>query len=196
MPSVLPAGEPAPEDGSLPGASLEGLGSRPFGFYVHVPFCTVRCGYCDFNTYTASELGDVPGASRASYADAAVAEVRLARQVLGDADVRVDTVFFGGGTPTLLPPEDLVRVVAAIDAEFGLAPDAEVTTESNPDSVDAAALATLRAGGVNRVSFGMQSSVSHVLRVLDRTHDPARVPQVVDWARAAGFDQVSLDLIY
>ena len=196
MPSVLPEGEPAPADGSLPASALAGLGTRPFGFYVHVPFCTVRCGYCDFNTYTASELGDVPGASRTSYADAAIAEVRLARRVLGDVDLPVDTVFFGGGTPTLLPPHDLTRIVAAIRDEFGLADGAEVTTESNPDSVDAQDLARLREGGVNRVSFGMQSSVSHVLRVLDRTHDPLRVPAVVRWAREAGFDQVSLDLIY
>jgi len=196
MPSVLPEGEPAPTDGSLPASALDGLGTRRFGFYVHVPFCTVRCGYCDFNTYTASELGSVPGASRTSYADAAIAEVRLARRVLGDADVPVDTVFFGGGTPTLLPPRDLTRIVAAIRDEFGLADGAEVTTESNPDSVDADDLARLREGGVNRVSFGMQSSVSHVLRVLDRTHDPRRVPQVVRWAREAGFGQVSLDLIY
>src|SRR3954466_13908896 len=113
MPSVLPEGEPAPEDGSLPASALDGLGERPFGFYVHVPFCSVRCGYCDFNTYTAAELGDVPGASRAPYADAAVAEVRLARRVLGDVDVPVSTVFFGGGTPTLLPPEDLAKVIGA-----------------------------------------------------------------------------------
>ncbi len=105
-------------------------------------------------------------------------------------------MFFGGGTPTLLPPHDLTRVVSAIRDEFGLQPGAEVTTESNPDSVDAEALTVLREGGINRVSFGMQSAVSHVLRVLDRTHDPARVPQVVRWAREAGFDQVSLDLIY
>ena len=196
MPSALPEGDAAPADGSFPASALHGLGTRPFGFYVHVPFCRVRCGYCDFNTYTASELGDVPGASRATYADAAVAEVRFARRVLGAADVPVSTVFFGGGTPTLLPPEDLTRVVAAIDEEFGLAPDAEVTTEANPDSVTADDLAGLREGGVNRVSFGMQSSVSHVLRVLDRTHDPERVPQVVAWAREAGFEQVSLDLIY
>jgi len=196
MPSVLPEGDPAPEDGSLPGSALAGLGSRPFGFYVHVPFCRVRCGYCDFNTYTATELGDVPGASRASYADAAIDEVRFARTVLGDVDVPVQTVFFGGGTPTLLDPADLARVVAAVDDEFGLAADAEVTTESNPDSVDAGALARLREGGVNRVSFGMQSAAPHVLSVLDRTHDPDRVPRVVEWARRAGFEQVSLDLIY
>ena len=196
MPSVLPEGEPAPVDGALPAAALEGVGKRAFGFYVHVPFCTVRCGYCDFNTYTASELGDVPGASRASYADAAIAEIRLARRVLGDADVPVRTVFFGGGTPTLLPPDDLTRIVKAIDDEFGLEAGAEVTTESNPDSVDAADLRRLREGGFNRVSFGMQSAVPRVLSVLDRTHDPRRVPQVVQWARDAGIDQVSLDLIY
>ena len=196
MPSALPDGEPVPADGSLPATALAGLGQRPFGVYVHVPFCTVRCGYCDFNTYTATELGDVPGASRTSYADAAIAEIRMARQVLGDADLPASTVFFGGGTPTLLPPADLARIVGAVRDEFGLDADAEVTTESNPDSVDRRALDALRAGGINRVSFGMQSSVPHVLAVLDRTHDPLRVPQVVDWARAAGFDQVSLDLIY
>jgi putative oxygen-independent coproporphyrinogen III oxidase len=173
---------------------MAGLGTRPFGFYVHVPFCRVRCGYCDFNTYTATELG--PGASQAGYADAAVAEVRFARRVLGDADVPVSTVFFGGGTPTLLPPADLTRVVAAIGEEFGLTADAEVTTESNPDSVSAEDLARLRRGGINRISFGMQSAVPHVLDVLDRTHDPRRVPRVVQWAREAGFEQVSLDLIY
>ena len=199
MPSALPEGEPAPGDGSLPSWAREGAGKRPFGFYVHVPFCRVRCGYCDFNTYTATELGapgEAPGAGLSTYADAAIAEVRQARRVLGEVDVPVQTVFFGGGTPTLLPPRDLSRILAAVDAEFGLVDGAEVTTESNPDSVDARALAELRDGGVNRVSFGMQSSVPHVLRVLERTHDPSRVPQVVGWARAAGFEQVSLDLIY
>ncbi len=196
MPSTLPEGDPAPSDGALPDHALEGLGTRPFGFYVHVPFCTVRCGYCDFNTYTATDLGDAPGASRASYADAAIEEVRLARKVLGPVEVPVSTVFFGGGTPTLLPPGDLTRVVAAIEAEFGLVAGAEVTTESNPDSVTAADLAALRRGGINRISFGMQSAVPHVLAVLDRTHDPERVPKVVQWARDAGFESVSLDLIY
>ena len=165
---------------------------------MHVPFCTVRCGYCDFNTYTATELGSAgrPGASRETYADAAVAELRLARDVLAGVDRPVDTIFFGGGTPTLLPPEDLARIVATVREEFGLAPDVEVTTEANPDSVGPAELQALRAGDVGRISFGMQSSVRSVLRVLDRTHDPERVPQAVSWARDAGFEQVSLDLIY
>jgi putative oxygen-independent coproporphyrinogen III oxidase len=196
VPSSLPAGDPAPPDGSLPESALAEVGQRPFGFYVHVPFCTVRCGYCDFNTYTAAELGDQPGASRATYAEAAIAEIRQARRVLGDRDLSVDTVFFGGGTPTLLPAADLAAVRSAIAAEFGLSRDAEVTTEANPDSVAAWDLEALRESGFTRVSFGMQSAVDHVLHTLDRTHDPLRVPAVVEWSRAAGFDEVSLDLIY
>ncbi|WP_185995847.1 radical SAM family heme chaperone HemW [Nocardioides campestrisoli] len=198
MPSALPAGEPAPEDGSLPPESLVGAGERPLGVYVHVPFCRVRCGYCDFNTYTPGELGEVGGATVASYADSVVAELRLAGRVLGEESARrpVSTVFLGGGTPTLLPPDDLATVLAAIDRELGLAPDAEVTTEANPDSVTPAGLARLREAGYTRVSFGMQSAVGHVLEVLDRTHDPARVPLAVEWARAAGFEEISLDLIY
>jgi putative oxygen-independent coproporphyrinogen III oxidase len=199
MPSALPTGEPAPADGALPDEALAELGRRPFGFYVHVPFCTVRCGYCDFNTYTAEDLGrtaDARGASRATYAEAAIDEIRFARRALGDVDVPVSTVFFGGGTPTLLAPGELGSVLAAIGAEFGLAPDVEVTTEANPDSVALWDLEELRQVGFDRISFGMQSDVPHVLATLDRTHDPLRVPAVVGWARSAGFDQVSLDLIY
>jgi putative oxygen-independent coproporphyrinogen III oxidase len=165
---------------------------RALGVYVHVPFCTVRCGYCDFNTYTADELGE--GATRASYADTAIAEIVRAGEQLGRRPV--ETVFFGGGTPTQLPSADLVRILAAIDDVLGLAGGAEVTTEANPDSVTPASLATLVTGGFNRISFGVQSAVPHVLATLERTHDPAGVPQAVRWAREAGFEQLSVDLIY
>ncbi|WP_316521366.1 radical SAM family heme chaperone HemW [Kitasatospora brasiliensis] len=197
MPSALPDGEPVPSDGSLPAPALAGLGSRPFGFYLHVPYCASRCGYCDFNTYTATELrssGTV--ASQETYADNVVAEIRLARKVLGGADLPVETVFLGGGTPTLLPARDLVKMLAAIREEFGLAEGAEVTTEANPESVDPAYLAELREGGYNRISFGMQSARPHVLQLLDRHHTPGRPEACVAEARAAGFEHVNLDLIY
>ncbi|HQR27329.1 MAG TPA: radical SAM family heme chaperone HemW [Nocardioides sp.] len=196
MPSVVPAGEPVPADGRLPEQALAELGTRPFGVYVHVPFCAVRCGYCDFNTYTAAELGSAPGTARGRYVEAVLAEVRLAGRVLGDRVPPASTVFFGGGTPTLLDPDDLGRVLAAVSEELGLAPGAEVTTEANPDSVTPEALGRLHEHGVTRISFGMQSAVPHVLATLDRSHDPQRVPEAVAWAREAGFDQVSLDLIY
>ncbi|HEV7824379.1 MAG TPA: radical SAM family heme chaperone HemW [Mycobacteriales bacterium] len=193
MPSALPEGDPVPTDGALPASALDGASERLFGLYVHVPFCRTRCGYCDFNTYTATELGG--GASQASYADTVISEIRLARRVLGDRPA-ARTVFFGGGTPTLLPPGDLARILAALREELHLAPDAEVTTEANPDSVTPASLAALREAGFTRVSYGMQSAVPHVLATLERTHDPERIPDVVEAARAAGFAGVNLDLIY
>ncbi|MFI8457774.1 radical SAM family heme chaperone HemW [Kitasatospora sp. NPDC085464] len=197
MPSALPDGEPVPSDGSLPAPALDGLGSRPFGFYLHVPYCASRCGYCDFNTYTATELRSSGAvASQETYADNVVAEIRLARRVLGDAQLPVRTVFLGGGTPTLLPARDLVKMLAAIREEFGLADDAEVTTEANPESVGPAYLAELREGGYNRISFGMQSARPHVLQLLDRHHTPGRPEACVAEARAAGFEHVNLDLIY
>ncbi|CAN7371400.1 radical SAM family heme chaperone HemW [Arthrobacter sp. LjRoot78] len=196
MPSVLPLGDPAPSDGLLPPQAADGAADRAFGLYVHIPFCAVRCGYCDFNTYTATELGG--GASQDAYASTAISEVRLAAEVLktsGLPDRRMSTVFFGGGTPTLLPAEDLARILGAAIEVWGLEPGAEVTTEANPDSVTPESLQLLADAGFTRVSFGMQSAVPHVLKVLDRTHTPSRVPQVVRWAREAGL-AVSLDLIY
>ena len=194
MPGTLPAGEPVPTDGALPAGATASLGRQPFGIYVHVPFCRTRCGYCDFNTYTATELG--AGASRDSYPGLAVAEVRFARRVLGATRLPVTSVFFGGGTPTLLPPAALAEILRAVDGEFGLAADAEVTVEANPETVDERALAALRASGMTRISLGMQSAVPHVLAVLDRVHEPGRPARCAQWARAAGFAHVSLDLIY
>ena len=169
------------------------MSRRPLGFYVHVPFCATRCGYCDFNTYTAEELG--AGASRSTYADTVISEIRWARSQVRD-DRPVATVFVGGGTPTLLGADDLVRILDAIDAEFGLEPGAEVTTEANPDSVSPAMLHELRDGGFTRVSFGVQSLAPHVLEVLERTHTPGRALEAIGQARAAGFAHVSADLIY
>jgi len=193
MGGPLPLGDPAPTDGRLPD-DLTIDPSVDFGIYLHVPFCRVRCGYCDFNTYTASELR---GARQDDFADTLAAEVRLAGGVMDATGGRrtASTVFFGGGTPTLLPPGDLARMLDAVRAEFGIAEGAEVTVEANPDTVDDAVVETLAAAGVTRVSIGMQSARPHVLAALDRTHDPANVSTAVAAARRAGLD-VSLDLIY
>ncbi|TFD63869.1 radical SAM family heme chaperone HemW [Cryobacterium sp. Hh38] len=190
-----PIGDPAPDDGLLPASAAVNAAERDFGVYLHVPFCRVRCGYCDFNTYTATELR---GVKQSDYASQAVLEVEAAGRILtasGVPERPVATVFFGGGTPTLLPVTDLTKMLGAVRDQWGLTDDAEVTTEANPDSVDAAYLGALAEAGFTRVSFGMQSAVPHVLATLERTHDPERVPLVVEWARAAGLD-VSLDLIY
>jgi oxygen-independent coproporphyrinogen-3 oxidase len=196
----LPHGDPPPVNGRLPRASLDGARQVPFGVYVHVPFCQTRCGYCDFNTYTALELG--PGVSRGGYADTVLREIRLAADVLFDGDAfgdqipAVSTIFFGGGTPTLLPAEHLGIVIREIAERFGLADDVEITTEANPETVTPSYLAKLREVGFTRVSVGMQSAVARVLAVLDRQHRPGRPEQVVAEARAAGFEHVNLDLIY
>jgi putative oxygen-independent coproporphyrinogen III oxidase len=193
VPSQLPDGQPVPADGALPETALTAVGRRGFGVYVHVPFCASRCGYCDFNTYTAAELGD--GVSRDTYVDTVLSELRLAARVLGTRPP-VDTVFVGGGTPTLLPPDDLARVLDAIDSTFGLAADVEVTTEANPESVTPQSLKELRAAGYNRISLGMQSTAPGVLAILDRQHTAGRAVAAAGEARDAGFDHVNLDLIY
>ncbi|ADX73123.1 coproporphyrinogen III oxidase, anaerobic [Pseudarthrobacter phenanthrenivorans Sphe3] len=180
----------------MPAQAADGAADRAFGLYVHIPFCAVRCGYCDFNTYTATELGG--GASQDAYAGTAASEVALAAKVLAGSGLparKLSTVFFGGGTPTLLPADDLALILRRAIDEWGIEDGAEVTTEANPDSVTPESLAVLKEAGFTRVSFGMQSAVPHVLKVLDRTHTPSRVPQVVQWAREAGL-AVSLDLIY
>jgi putative oxygen-independent coproporphyrinogen III oxidase len=187
MSPQLPEGEPAPADGSLPPAALAGLGSRPFGVYVHVPFCAARCGYCDFNTY-------VPGddVRREGFAAAVIAEAALAAGVFGGALPPAATVFVGGGTPTLLDPAELAAILDAIPRAAG----AEVTVEANPETVDAARLSALRATGVTRISLGLQSTAPHVLAVLERRHTPVRALAAAREARAVGFAHVSLDLIY
>lgn len=169
---------------------------RTFSLYVHVPFCVSRCGYCDFNTYISPDLG--PGASHESYADTAIKELEFAADALEQSGVDakpLHSVFYGGGTPTLLAAQDLNRILQRARELFGIAPGAEITTEANPDSLSVEAVQTLAEGGFNRISMGMQSSVSHVLQVLERTHNPDNVHAAAQWIRDANLD-LSLDLIF
>ncbi|MCW2636547.1 MAG: oxygen-independent coproporphyrinogen oxidase [Blastococcus sp.] len=194
MNTALPLMESPARSFALPESAREGLAATPFGLYVHVPFCATRCGYCDFNTYTSDELG--PGANRTEYAGTAIAEVRRAAEALGPDLPTVSTVFVGGGTPTLLPADDLAAVLAAVRSLFPVDDDVEVTTEANPESVSPASLARLREAGFTRISLGMQSAAEHVLAVLDRRHTPGRAVEAALEARAAGFEHLNLDLIY
>ena len=223
-PSALPEGQPAPLDGSLPpGVALSG---GTFSAYVHVPFCRVRCGYCDFNTYAPADLRG-PGSTTSAFVEAFHLEVALAKGVLANAAgspaagspaagspavgapgatmvdatpgrvplTPLETVFFGGGTPTLLPVEELVGMLATLRATWGFVEGAEITIEANPDSVTPQSLSQLADGGFTRISIGMQSAVPHVLATLERTHDPANVERAVAAAKEVGL-QVSVDLIY
>jgi putative oxygen-independent coproporphyrinogen III oxidase len=169
--------------------------SGELSFYVHIPYCSRRCGYCDFNTYTPAELRDGGTLATVSgdYIDAVLREIDIAHQT---APGKVPTIFFGGGTPSLLPAKDLGRVITAIRERWDVAEDCEITLEANPDTVDAERLSELLAAGFNRISFGMQSAVPHVLATLDRTHKPENVTRAVNAARTAGFSSISVDLIY
>ncbi|MFD2473728.1 radical SAM family heme chaperone HemW [Amycolatopsis silviterrae] len=189
----MPVPDTARPPAGLPETALAGLGTRPFGVYVHVPFCATRCGYCDFNTYTAGELGSA--ASPRSWLDALRRELELGAEILGGAPP-AETVFVGGGTPSMLGADGLAEVLDGVRSVFGLAPGAEVTTESNPESTSPEFFAGIRDAGYTRVSLGMQSAARHVLKVLDRVHTPGRPVDAAREARAAGFEHVNLDLIY
>ncbi|MFC3849947.1 radical SAM family heme chaperone HemW [Corynebacterium hansenii] len=201
--------------GPVSGGAPSDSGEPAFGVYLHVPFCATRCGYCDFNTYTAGELGSA--ASTGTYLDAIARELELGAEALGagsfgagsfeaqspgagsvgGAGVRpAETVFIGGGTPSLLGASGLARLLDAVRGTFGLAPGAEVTTESNPESTSPEFFEGIREAGFTRVSLGMQSVAPHVLATLDRVHTPGRPVEAAREARAAGFDHVNLDLIY
>ena len=177
-------------------SALERDPAAPFGIYLHVPFCSTRCGYCDFNTYTAGELGSAT--SPVDWERAAAIEIDRAAELLARTGrpPKVDTVFVGGGTPSLVGADVLVSMLERIDAAFGLAPGAEVTTESNPESTSPEFFTRLRAGGFTRISLGMQSTSARVLRILDRAHTPGRPQEAVAEAVRAGFDHVNLDVIY
>ena len=195
MPSTLPDGDPVPADGSLPGQAYADMGTRSLSFYVHVPFCATRCGYCDFNTYTAGELGTTGTSASEVWLVAALAEIDLAAKVLG-TERQVATVFVGGGTPSLIGAAPLTAVLQRIRDRFGLTADVEVTTEANPESTDRELLESLRQAGYNRLSLGLQSTATHVLKVLERRHTPGLAFEVIEHARRAGFEHLNLDLIY
>lgn len=191
----LPDGELAPISGELPASAIVDAELRTLHAYVHIPFCKVRCGYCDFNTYTSTELR---GVTQNSFFDNLLSEIRFAKNVLNDSQIahrKFSTVFFGGGTPTQMTAEQLGQILEVLADEFGVEPGAEVTTEANPDTVDESYLETLSKAGFTRVSIGMQSAVTSVLKTLDRTHNPENVSKAVAAAKAAGL-QVSVDLIY
>jgi len=165
-------------------------------FYIHIPYCVKRCGYCDFNTYTPAELQISDGLSQISnsYIDLVIEEIQQAKLAVGEATV--PTIFFGGGTPSLMEAADIARVITKIKNSFTLRDDCEITLETNPDTVDKQKLAAFKAAGINRISIGMQSAVDHVLKTLDRTHNPQNLSQVTKWASEVGFEDISVDLIY
>ena len=166
-------------------------------FYIHIPYCIKRCGYCDFNTYTPSELQITAGLKNItnSYTTLLITEIKSARKQVGERAV-VPSIFFGGGTPSLMEAEDIKSIISTIGSEFDLAGDIEITLESNPDTVDKDKLEKFYQAGINRISFGMQSAVPHVLATLDRTHNPDNLYQVTKWASEVGFKEISVDLIY
>lgn len=195
MAGPLPEGETVPPSGQLPESAAQGATERTLSAYLHIPFCSHRCGYCDFNTYTATELR---GLTREGYLVALDAEIAHSVQVLAHSEVPVrplSSIFIGGGTPTLLPASALTNTLAVLRESYDINPGAEITVEANPDTLSAEYVETLASGGVTRVSIGMQSAVPHVLATLDRTHNPANVGSSVQWAKDAGL-AVSVDLIY
>ena len=195
MAGPLPEGNEMPVDGSLPAGVNLGADDRTMSAYIHIPFCRVRCGYCDFNTYTATELR---GSSQATYIDDLAREIELSGYVLERAGVPkrpLSSVFFGGGTPTLLPAHDLIRALELVQRQHGIVPGAEITTEANPDTITPEYVNALAQAGFTRISLGMQSAVPSVLATLDRTHNPGSVATSVQAAHDAGLE-VSIDLIY
>ena len=189
--AALPEGDPAPSDGRLP--NVGNLKNKPFSLYVHVPYCSKRCGYCDFNTYTPSELDRDDQIE--SWLQSAIKETIFARRILGE-ELKVDTIFFGGGTPSLLDASVVKEFLNNVSKHFTLKKDLEITLEANPDTITQSKAEDWLKAGINRISLGMQSSAKNVLQVLDRTHNPANVLTSVEILKKAGFENFSLDLIY
>lgn len=187
-----PAGSPWPSN------NLLGISHNPAATlhaYLHIPFCVTRCGYCDFNTYTAGEL---PGLAQQDFHEVLAREIDWSQQVLVQNEMpqrEISTVFIGGGTPSQLQPTQIGSLLQRLNSVFGISAGAEVTMEANPDDVDHRLLAEFQSAGVNRISFGVQSFDPQVLRTLERRHDAARVPEVVLAASELGL-RTSIDLIF
>ena len=195
MASSQLAGEPIPDDGRLPESAVKRAADKSFHAYLHIPFCSVRCGYCDFNTYTATEL---QGVSQDEFYQTIISEIEFSALALAKSGIQVPklkTIFFGGGTPTKLQPSAFSAVLNSLVQNFGFDDNIEITTEANPDDLSEGYLEQLAQAGVNRISIGMQSSVDRVLKILDRTHNPEGVAKAVGWAKALGL-KTSVDLIY
>ena len=195
MAAPLPLGDKPPENGLFTASEILGSESRSFHAYVHIPFCTVKCGYCDFNTYTSNELGTL---KQSDFAASLIGEVSLSAKILQQSNVaprKLKTVFFGGGTPSLLPAADLISILDSLESKFGFQGDAEITFEANPDSVTRESLSALKDAGFTRISIGMQSAVPDVLKTLERTHNPENVAIALEIAKSLGF-RTSLDLIF
>ena len=195
MAAPLPVGDKPPENGFFTASEILGSESRSFHAYVHIPFCTVKCGYCDFNTYTSNELGTL---KQSDFAATLIGEIILSAKILQQSNVtprKLKTVFFGGGTPSLLPAADLIAILDELESKFGFQSDAEITFEANPDSVTRESLSALKDAGFTRISIGMQSAVPDVLKTLERTHNPENVAIALDIAKSLGF-RTSLDLIF
>ena len=195
MAAPLPVGDKPPENGFFTASEILGSESRSFHAYVHIPFCTVKCGYCDFNTYTSSELGTL---KQSDFAATLIGEIILSAKILQQSNVtprKLKTVFFGGGTPSLLPAADLIAILDELESKFGFQSDAEITFEANPDSVTRESLSALKDAGFTRISIGMQSAVPDVLKTLERTHNPENVAFALDIGKSLGF-RTSLDLIF
>jgi oxygen-independent coproporphyrinogen-3 oxidase len=191
----LPVGDKPPENGFFTASEILGSESRSFHAYVHIPFCTVKCGYCDFNTYTSNELGTL---KQSDFAATLIGEIILSAKILQQSNVtprKLKTVFFGGGTPSLLPAADLIAILDELESKFGFQSDAEITFEANPDSVTRESLSALKDAGFTRISIGMQSAVPDVLKTLERTHNPENVAFALDIGKSLGF-RTSLDLIF
>lgn len=187
-----PKADTAPLDGKLE-IDFNNLLSKPFSVYIHVPYCKKRCGYCDFNTYTPNELN--ANDQIESWTKSTVKEIEFAKKNL-KKDVIVDTIFFGGGTPSLLSNKEISTILNTLKSNFNFANYIEITLEANPDDINDEKILNWLENQINRISIGMQSSSKKVLQILDRTHDTSNIEKAAKLLTKHGLENFSFDLIY